>query len=112
MTGLLRLRNNMRIHPLTLRGYPLAGMQWCTNRDGGTVLADDMGLGSFACPASGGAHAAAGGAGFGRTHEPPRLLAGLVRQAGGPVAGDTRQELDERCELIEAHADDRIGTIR
>ncbi|WP_143226336.1 MobF family relaxase [Actinomyces provencensis] len=44
-------------------------------------------------------------AGSGRTRRPPRLIAGLIPYAGGPMADDMRQALDERRELIEARAD-------
>ncbi len=44
-------------------------------------------------------------AGSGRTRKPPRLIVGLIPHAGGQMADDTRQALDERRELIEARAD-------
>lgn len=44
-------------------------------------------------------------AGSGRTRKPPRLIAGLIPQAAGPMTGDMRHALDERQELIEARAD-------
>ena len=44
-------------------------------------------------------------AGSGRTRKPPRLIAGLVPYAGGPMADDMRQALDERRDLIEQRAD-------
>ena len=51
------------------------------------------------------ARATARPAGSGRTRKPPRLVAGLVPYADGPMADDMRQALDERHELIEARAD-------
>ncbi|NOJ61643.1 MobF family relaxase [Arthrobacter sp. 260] len=44
-------------------------------------------------------------AGPGRTRQAPRLIAGLVPLAGGPMSDDMRQALGERRELIEARAD-------
>ncbi|CEG94929.1 C-terminal helicase domain-containing protein [Propionibacterium freudenreichii] len=44
-------------------------------------------------------------AGSGRTRKPPRLIAGLLPYAEGPMADDMRQALDERHELIEARAE-------
>ncbi|MFT3862356.1 C-terminal helicase domain-containing protein [Micropruina sp.] len=44
-------------------------------------------------------------AGSGRTRKPPRLIAGLIPYADGPMADDMRQALDERHELIEARAE-------
>ncbi|WP_392426371.1 MobF family relaxase [Barrientosiimonas humi] len=44
-------------------------------------------------------------AGSGRTRKPPRLVAGLIPHAGGPMADDMRHALDERHELIEQRAD-------
>lgn len=43
-------------------------------------------------------------AGSGRTRRPPRLIAGLVPYAAGPMQEDMRQALDEREELIEQRA--------
>ncbi len=51
------------------------------------------------------ARATARPAGSGRTRKPPRLIAGLIPYADGPMADDMRQALDERHELIEARAD-------
>lgn len=51
------------------------------------------------------ARATARPAGSGRTRKPPRLIAGLIPYAHGPMADDMRQALDERHELIEARAD-------
>ena len=51
------------------------------------------------------ARATARPAGSGRTRKPPRLIAGLIPHAGGQMAEDMRQALDERRELIEARAD-------
>ncbi|WP_422934252.1 MobF family relaxase [Sinomonas sp. P47F7] len=44
-------------------------------------------------------------AGSGRTRQRPRLIAGLVPHAGGPMDDATRRALDEREKLIEARAD-------
>ncbi|WP_291050502.1 MobF family relaxase [Herbiconiux sp.] len=41
----------------------------------------------------------------GRVREAPRLIAGLVPAASGPMADDMRQALDERRDLIEQRAD-------
>ncbi|CDK01600.1 TrwC relaxase [Microbacterium sp. C448] len=41
----------------------------------------------------------------GRAREAPRLIAGLVPAASGPMADDMRQALDERRDLIEKRAD-------
>ncbi|HKU11126.1 MAG TPA: MobF family relaxase [Sinomonas sp.] len=41
----------------------------------------------------------------GRTRKAPRLIAGLIPQAGGPMDDEMRRALDERGELIEARAD-------
>ncbi|MCH6470707.1 relaxase domain-containing protein [Sinomonas sp. 5-5] len=43
--------------------------------------------------------------GSGRTRRPPRLIAGLIPRADGPMSQDMRDALDEREELIEARAD-------
>ncbi|WP_415855392.1 MobF family relaxase [Sinomonas sp. G460-2] len=43
--------------------------------------------------------------GSGRTRKPPRLIAGLIPRADGPMSQDMRAALDEREELIEARAD-------
>ncbi|WP_035778501.1 MobF family relaxase [Arthrobacter sp. 35/47] len=51
------------------------------------------------------ASATARPAGSGRTRQAPRLIAGLVPLAGGPMSDDMRQALGERRELIEARAD-------
>ncbi len=40
----------------------------------------------------------------GRTRKAPRLIAGLIPSADGPMAGDMRQALDQRHELIEHRA--------
>ncbi|WP_145000723.1 MobF family relaxase [Kocuria rhizophila] len=42
----------------------------------------------------------------GRVREDPRMIAGLVPAASGPMADDMRQSLDERRDLIEKRADD------
>jgi len=51
-------------------------------------------------------------AGSGRTRKAPRLIAGLIPSADGPMAGDMRHALDERRELIEARADAVLDTAR
>jgi hypothetical protein len=51
------------------------------------------------------ARATARPAGSGRTRKPPRLIVGLIPHAGGQMADDMRQALNERRELIEARAD-------
>ncbi|WP_226997090.1 hypothetical protein [Tessaracoccus aquimaris] len=51
------------------------------------------------------ARATAGPARSGRVREAPRLIAGLVPAASGPMAHDMRQALDERRDLIEKRAD-------
>lgn len=43
-------------------------------------------------------------AGSGRTRKPPRLIAGLIPTADGPMNPDMRQALTERQELIEQRA--------
>ncbi|OUZ06326.1 hypothetical protein BHE97_19205 [Aeromicrobium sp. PE09-221] len=49
-------------------------------------------------------------AGSGRTRKTPRLIAGLVPRADGPMSTDMRQALDERHELIEQRADAVLDT--
>ncbi|WP_017792474.1 MobF family relaxase [Leucobacter salsicius] len=49
-------------------------------------------------------------AGAGRTRGAPRLIAGLVPEAMGPVADDMRQALDERRDLIEERVDVVLNT--
>jgi conjugative relaxase-like TrwC/TraI family protein len=44
-------------------------------------------------------------AGSGRTTKPPRLIAGLIPQAAGPMSDDMRAALTERQTLIEQRAD-------
>lgn len=56
------------------------------------------------------ARATARPAGSGRSRKAPRLIAGLVPSADGPMADDMRQALDERRELIEARADAVLDT--
>jgi conjugative relaxase-like TrwC/TraI family protein len=51
------------------------------------------------------ARATARPAGSGRTRKPPRLIAGLIPDAGGPMADEMRRALDERRDLIEQRAD-------
>lgn len=46
-----------------------------------------------------------GPAGSGRARRAPRLIAGLVPEAKGPMADDMRQALDARRDLIERRAD-------
>ena len=58
------------------------------------------------------ARATARPAGSGRTRKAPRLIAGLVPHADGPMTGDMRHALDERRELIEARADAVLDTAR
>ncbi|TDO92382.1 MobF family relaxase [Enemella evansiae] len=58
------------------------------------------------------ARATARPAGSGRTRKAPRLIAGLVPSADGPMAADMRQALDERRELIETRADAVLDTAR
>jgi len=48
-------------------------------------------------------------AGAGRTRRVPKLIAGLVPEAVGPVADDMRQALDERRDLIAQRADAVLG---
>jgi hypothetical protein len=50
------------------------------------------------------ARATARPTGSGRAREAPRLIAGLVPVADGPMADDMRQALDERRDLIEKRA--------
>ncbi len=56
------------------------------------------------------ARATARPAGSGRTRKTPRLIAGLIPSADGPMAGDMRHALDERRELIEQRADAVLDT--
>jgi hypothetical protein len=51
------------------------------------------------------ARATARPAGSGRTRKPPRLVAGLIPDAGGPMADEMRRALDERRDFIEQRAD-------
>ncbi|WP_422936626.1 MobF family relaxase [Sinomonas sp. P47F7] len=51
------------------------------------------------------ARATARPTGSGRTRKPPRLIAGLIPRAHGPMSQDMRDALDEREELIEARVD-------
>ena len=44
-------------------------------------------------------------AGSGRTRQLPRLVAGLIPYAGGPMAAEMRHALDERGDLIEQRAE-------
>ncbi|MDN6024984.1 ATP-dependent DNA helicase [Bifidobacterium mongoliense] len=50
------------------------------------------------------ARATARPAGSGRTSRPPRLIAGLIPAASGPMNPEMRQALDERQDLIEQRA--------
>lgn len=58
------------------------------------------------------ARATARPAGSGRARKAPRLIAGLIPSADGPMTGDMRQALDERRELIETRADAVLNTAR
>jgi len=49
-------------------------------------------------------------AGSGRTRKTPRLIAGLIPSADGPMTDDMRQALDERRELIETRAEVLLDT--
>ncbi|WP_294181311.1 MobF family relaxase [uncultured Schumannella sp.] len=51
------------------------------------------------------ARATARPAGSGRTRKTPRLIAGLIPEAAGPMAAEMRHALDERRDLIEQRAD-------
>ena len=51
-------------------------------------------------------------AGSGRARKTPRLIAGLIPAADGPMASDMRQALDERREMIEARTDAVLDTAR
>ena len=51
-------------------------------------------------------------AGSGRTRKAPRLIAGLVPHADGPMYTDMRRALDERRELIEARTDAVLDAAR
>lgn len=51
------------------------------------------------------ARATARPAGSGRTRKPPRLIAGLIPAAGGPMADEMRRALYERRDLIEQRAE-------
>ncbi|WP_172802666.1 MobF family relaxase [Brevibacterium sandarakinum] len=56
------------------------------------------------------ARATARPAGSGRTRKAPRLIAGLIPRASGPMADDMREALDERRELIGTRADAVLDT--
>lgn len=58
------------------------------------------------------ARATARPAGSGRTRKTPRLIAGLIPSADGPMAQDLRQALNERRELIDARADAVLDAAR
>ncbi len=58
------------------------------------------------------ARATARPAGSGRTRKAPRLIAGLIPAADGPMADDMRHALDERQGLIETRADAVLDTAR
>lgn len=58
------------------------------------------------------ARATARSAGSGRTRKTPRLIAGLIPSADGPMTDDMRQALEERRELIETRADAVLDTAR
>ena len=50
--------------------------------------------------------------GSGRTRKAPRLIAGLIPSADGPMTSDMRHALDERRELIETRTDAVLDTAR
>lgn len=56
------------------------------------------------------AHATARPAGSGRSRKTPRLIAGLIPEATGPMDDDMRTALDERRDLIEARAEALLDT--
>ncbi|WP_090584813.1 MobF family relaxase [Arthrobacter subterraneus] len=56
------------------------------------------------------ARATAHPAGSGRNRKAPRLIAGLIPHADGPMSQDMRDALDERHRLIEARADAVLDT--
>ncbi|MHA7246899.1 MobF family relaxase [Arthrobacter tecti] len=56
------------------------------------------------------ARATARPAGSGRNRRAPRLIAGLIPHADGPMSRDMRDALDERHRLIEARADAVLDT--
>ncbi|WP_150463014.1 MobF family relaxase [Nesterenkonia ebinurensis] len=58
------------------------------------------------------ARATARPAGSGRTRRTPRLIAGLVPYADGPMSADMRQGLEERRKLIEDRTDAVLDTAR
>lgn len=58
------------------------------------------------------ARATAHPAGSGRTRKTPRLIAGLIPSADGPMTRDMRHALDERRELIETRAETVLDTAR
>lgn len=58
------------------------------------------------------ARATARPAGSGRTRKTPRLIAGLIPSADGPMASDMRQALNERRELIETRAEAVLDAAR
>ncbi|OUZ07047.1 conjugal transfer protein [Aeromicrobium sp. PE09-221] len=51
-------------------------------------------------------------AGSGRTRKTPRLIAGLIPSADGPMTDDMRQALDERREMIETRANALLDRAR
>ena len=50
--------------------------------------------------------------GSGRNRKAPRLIAGLIPSADGPMTSDMRHALDERRELIETRTDAVLDTAR
>lgn len=58
------------------------------------------------------ARATARPAGSGRTRKTPRLIAGLIPSADGPMTDDMRQALNERQRLIEDRAEAVLDTAR
>ncbi|WIM67745.1 hypothetical protein QP027_11820 [Corynebacterium breve] len=56
------------------------------------------------------ANATARPAGSGRTRQAPRLIAGLIPEAAGPMTSDMQRALTERCHLIETRAEAVLDT--
>ena len=56
------------------------------------------------------ARAAERPAGSGRTRQAPRLIAGLIPEAGGPMTPDMQQAMTERRHLIETRAEAVLDT--
>ena len=49
-------------------------------------------------------------AGSGRTRRAPRLIAGMIPEAAGPMTSDMQRALTERCHLIETRAEAVLDT--